>query len=471
MPAGSWPAAGTAPAPLHEVHRQFSRNVLTTILARVVNMARGVVLVPFLLRHLGLEAYGIWTTIFILVSYVGVTTLGISNVYIKYVAEFHARREYDKANALLSTGLAITIPLCGAIFLGFWLGWNWYSPWLHLPPAHAADGKEAVLIVLGVFLSAIALNGFGDILTATQQIASTQWFLDDGHRGGAGRDFVAGGRRARHSRAWQRRIWCAFCSPTDCPSGGPGESSSGCTFRSRMVRRDSIRYVLHFGGLVQFQSMLSIFLASVERVAALGLIGAAAAGLLDVAKKWPTALSLVPMAFFAALLPATAHVDAASGDSDRFSEPAHALPEQLALRQPLHVGFCGRHRAMGRAHPARLAGTAVADTPGANRPVCGIQFGHAIPYAYRTGDFDVSRHGTRVRGVHLLDSQHRSAGSHVTGGALDRRPLDPARDRRGSGSGNRRLGLRADGPGAFRAPSAADALPARGDCAGACAVR
>jgi len=36
-----------------------------------------------------------------------------------------------------------------------------------------------------------------------------------------------------------------------------------------------------------------------------------------VAKKWPTALSSVPTAFFAALLPAAAHVDAASDGSDR----------------------------------------------------------------------------------------------------------------------------------------------------------
>ena len=105
--------------PMSEVNRRFGSNVLATIVARLVNMARGVCLVPFLLAHIGLEAYGIWTTIFILVSYVGITTLGISNVYVKYVAEFHARREFDKANALLSTGLAVTIPLCGTVFLGF----------------------------------------------------------------------------------------------------------------------------------------------------------------------------------------------------------------------------------------------------------------------------------------------------------------------------------------------------------------
>ena len=58
-------AASATPALLHEVNRNFSRNVFATILARVVNMLRGVVLVPFLLYHLGLEAYGIWTTFFI----------------------------------------------------------------------------------------------------------------------------------------------------------------------------------------------------------------------------------------------------------------------------------------------------------------------------------------------------------------------------------------------------------------------
>jgi O-antigen/teichoic acid export membrane protein len=83
------------------------------------------------------------------------------------------------------------------------------------------------------------------------------------------------------------------------------------------VRRESLRYVVHFGGVVQFQSILSIFLASVERVAALTLIGAEAAGLLDVARKWPLSLSAVPTAFFAALLPATAHVDAASSGEAR----------------------------------------------------------------------------------------------------------------------------------------------------------
>lgn len=297
--------------PLREVNRQFGRNVVATIAARIVNMARGVCLVPFLLARIGLEAYGIWTTIFILVLYVGLTTLGISNVYIKYVAEFNARREFGKANSLLSTGLAVTIPLCGTVFLIFWLGWRWVAPFLQLPPAHASDGKEAVLIVLGVFLSSIALSAFACTLYGTHQIASTQvfettsiviecalivWLVWSG-RGVRG---LAEAYLARTVINDGLTIWWAF------------RKLKWLRLSPRLVSRESLKYVVHFGGLVQFQSMLSTFLNSVERLVAIEFIGVSAAGLLDVAKKWPTALSSVPTAFFATLLPAASHVDAAS---------------------------------------------------------------------------------------------------------------------------------------------------------------
>jgi O-antigen/teichoic acid export membrane protein len=320
--------------PLVEVNRQFGRNVMTTIVARVVNMARGVCLIPFLLAHIGLEAYGIWTTIFILVTYVGLTTMGVSNVYIKYVAEFHARREYDKANALLSTGLAVTIPLCAAVFACFLLGWNWFAPWLRLPPSHASDGKEAVLIVLGVFLSSIAFNAFGDMLTGTQQIASTQVFFTIGIVA----EFVlivwlvSAGRGIRGLAE-------AYLARTVINDGltwwWAHRTIKWLRLSPRRVQRESLRYVVHFGGLVQLQSMLGILQVSVDRLAALSLIGASAAGLLDVAKKWPTSVSSIPTAFFAALLPAASHVDAASERSKWLGNL-----QELYLSAARHSNLC-----------------------------------------------------------------------------------------------------------------------------------
>ena len=51
---------------------------------------------------------------------------------------------------------------------------------------------------------------------------------------------------------------------------GLEEAQVAAPFAAAGAPRVHPNYVLHFGGLVQFQSMLSIFLASVERVAALG---------------------------------------------------------------------------------------------------------------------------------------------------------------------------------------------------------
>jgi O-antigen/teichoic acid export membrane protein len=56
---------------------------------------------------------------------------------------------------------------------------------------------------------------------------------------------------------------------------------------------------------------------------------------MDVAKKWPSAYSTVPMAFFGAMLPATAHVNAASKESERM----HNLCE-LYLNSSRYSNIC-----------------------------------------------------------------------------------------------------------------------------------
>ena len=64
-------------------------------------------------------------------------------------------------------------------------------------------------------------------------------------------------------------------------------------------------------------------------------MGAAAAGLLDVAKKWPVSLSTIPTAFFAALLPAASHVDAASERQNKLQNLG-----ELYLRGSRYSNLC-----------------------------------------------------------------------------------------------------------------------------------
>src|ERR1700760_1905810 len=106
-----------------KVRESISTNVMITIVARVVYLVTRFFIPPFVLARISMEAYGLWATTFILVSYLGISTMGLSAVYAKYVAEYSARGEHRRANQLLSTGLFIAVPLCTAIFCVICIFW------------------------------------------------------------------------------------------------------------------------------------------------------------------------------------------------------------------------------------------------------------------------------------------------------------------------------------------------------------
>ncbi len=289
------------------VRDSLSRNVVIDVGARVGYLVSRFFIPPFVLAHISLAAYGLWATAFIIVSYVGISTLGISNVYIKYVAEFSARREFQKANHLLSTGLLITIPTCLTIFTLLWLGWPAVANWLKIEPALRADAKEVVLSVTAIFLASISLAAFRDVLVGVQKTASVQIVWIIGYLLETGLIFLLVGI-GRGIRGLAE----AFLIRTAVEIG----LQMIMTFRTlpwlrispRLFSRESLRILFSFGDIVQLQSLLAIFLNSVERAAAAPLVGLAGTGLLDIGKKLPAMAASIPSAFASSLIPAASYL-------------------------------------------------------------------------------------------------------------------------------------------------------------------
>ena len=73
------------------VRQALTRNVGRDVAARAGYLLTRILIPPFVLTRIGLSAYSVWSAIFIVVSYVGVTTMGIAVVYVKYTAEYLAR--------------------------------------------------------------------------------------------------------------------------------------------------------------------------------------------------------------------------------------------------------------------------------------------------------------------------------------------------------------------------------------------
>ena len=289
------------------VRESLSRNLIVDIAARIGYLVSRFFVPPFILAHVTLEAYGLWATAFIVVSYIGVSTMGISNVYIKYVAEYMARKDYGRVNRLLSTGLMITVPACLAIFGLLWFLWPHVVVWMNISPSMQVDAREVVLSVLAIFLASIGLSAFRDALVGCQMGSWVQlaWVIGYVIETVLIFSLVGIGRGIRGlAEAFLIRtgieigvaMWIAF------------RKLPWLKLSFRYFSREAVSTLFSFGGIVQIQSLLAIGLNSIERAMAVPLVGLAATGLLDIANKLPSMGASIPSAFASSFVPAASYL-------------------------------------------------------------------------------------------------------------------------------------------------------------------
>src|SRR5215510_12301500 len=103
------------------------RNVVTgtatKYLLLAVNIALGVFLMPFTLRHLGVAEYGLWMLVASMTYYFQLLDLGYGSGVVRHLAEADARHDLDRVNQIASTfvvvyaglGLAAAVGVAGII--------------------------------------------------------------------------------------------------------------------------------------------------------------------------------------------------------------------------------------------------------------------------------------------------------------------------------------------------------------------
>ncbi len=266
-----------------------------------------------------MEAYGFYGAVFVLVAYFGMSAIGFSSAYIKYLAEFSASGEQEKANRLLSSGFTLMSAVSLVCFSGFAMSWPWVSIWLNVPMELAAPAKLLAFEIVGIFFVYLTLSVFRDALTSQQEIAAVQkiWIasflletalifvlVGNGYGlPGLGAAFVLRTLLdviAHYLLASRRLPWLrvGFVKPD----------------------RESIQLLMRFGGIVQLNCLLSIFLNSIERVIATPLLGLSASALLDIGKRLPSMGTSIPSAFASSVYPAAADLHARSTNRGEATE-------------------------------------------------------------------------------------------------------------------------------------------------------
>ena len=147
----------------HEtVGAKLRRNTRAAMITWVWGQMVTVVRLAVYYRFLGQEGYGLWFFAFAIMSYFVFYNFGISSAFIKYTAEYHAKKDYAHLSNLLSTGMAAAAVLGITIIALLYCFTDTIITFFDFETARSAD---AVFVVKGIGLATaftIATGVYGD---------------------------------------------------------------------------------------------------------------------------------------------------------------------------------------------------------------------------------------------------------------------------------------------------------------------
>lgn len=295
--------------------RAASGGAAATMLGKVAYLATRVALPPLVLRHVGLEEYGLWSVAFVLVGYLGMGAFGVTNVYIGGVASARVRGDQDAINRLVSTGLAFTSIVAVSMFALLCFAMPRVVPMLGVPDSLSVQAGELFLAAAAVFLADLALGAWPSVLLGLEKVRAHQvlWV------GGSAVEAVAIvalleaglGVHALPLAFALRTVLGLAAGVILCRRALPGlEVSLG------HLDGASLRRFLGYGSIVQASGLLGMFLYSVEKLIAAVMLGPAAAAVFDIGEKFAVMASGIPASLNGVLLAPVARMRAAGGEGD-----------------------------------------------------------------------------------------------------------------------------------------------------------
>lgn len=138
--------------------RKIIRNTFFNFVGRFSALLVALLLTPYIVSKLGVQAYGIWSLIFVMASYLGLLDVGVGTSLVKYVTEYHTKRDYVALNSLVSTGLVFYLGLSSVVIaLAFIFGGDVLR--LFKIPSNLMGDAQLILVLAVAILS--LSNAFG----------------------------------------------------------------------------------------------------------------------------------------------------------------------------------------------------------------------------------------------------------------------------------------------------------------------
>ena len=151
------------------------KNVASSWGGLAVNVAVGFFLSPFILHHLGDEAFGLWILIFSLTGYYGIFDFGIRSSLVRYVSKFQATGDKDQLTRLVNTSLFTYTCLGLILVIPTVLGGFYVDRLFHISPSFLKDARILFLMVGYSVALSFPLGVSGGILEGMQRFYLMNW--------------------------------------------------------------------------------------------------------------------------------------------------------------------------------------------------------------------------------------------------------------------------------------------------------
>jgi len=94
------------------------RAVTTSWVAVLANAAAGLLLTPYVLHHIGDEAFGLWVLVVTLVGYYGVLDGGVRSSILRYTSRYRALGDQESVKEVVATAFYYYLGACALVILG-----------------------------------------------------------------------------------------------------------------------------------------------------------------------------------------------------------------------------------------------------------------------------------------------------------------------------------------------------------------
>jgi O-antigen/teichoic acid export membrane protein len=129
-----------------------SRGTLFGVAANLVRVGTRLLLVPIMIKHLGLGGFGIWSTLMVIAGYLRVGSSGIKVTFQKYVAEAFGSGDFLRANQLVTTGTVYFVAISALILVPTAFFSRSVANLAGIPPEYTADSATVIALMAIAYL-------------------------------------------------------------------------------------------------------------------------------------------------------------------------------------------------------------------------------------------------------------------------------------------------------------------------------